>query len=260
MLWIRDLWDWISRMTAKIWQAVYPSSMSPQTYQEFFQAEAPCRGDAFAFRVMVRELWTRRGKLDVLDVGARKEALRAEVERRLRAVSRRYPPEATALFEHAMNAELPPAKFADDPKLTCAHSVQVAPDEGLVEHLRTTAIKRLEGDAEHDRNARHLNHLEAMQARWLDFLRQLDNDPLGQLAARLAGDEDLADAIRQHASDQQRIFDDLRDLFDTATEAYRDKDVFDFAINTDSALNRLLRHIRTEETPGPNGTKPTASG
>lgn len=246
-------------MTAKIWHAVYPSSSSLLSYREFFQTEVPCRGDAFTFRVTVREVWTRRGRLDVLDVGTRKETLRTEVERRLRSVSRRYPPEASALFEHTMNAELIPAKFADDPKLTCAYSVQVAPDERLVEHLRAMAIKRLEGDAEHDRNTRHLSHLESMQARWLDFLRQLDSDPLGHLAARLAGDEELADAIRQHASDQQRIFDDLRDLFDTATEAYRDKDVFDFVMTTDSALSRLLRHIRAEETPSPNGTKPGTS-
>jgi hypothetical protein len=258
MLWIGDLWDWITKTMTRIWHVVYPYSSSLRTYQEFFQAETPCRGDAFTFRVTVRELWTRRGRLDMLDLESRKETQRVDVERRLRAVSRRYPPEATAVFEHAMNSALTPVKFADDPKLTCDYSVQVAPDDGLVEHLRATAIKHLEGDAEHDRSARHLNHLEEMQARWLVFLRQLDGDPLGHLAARLAGDEELANAIRQHASDQQRIFDDLRDLFDTATEAYRDKDVFDFAMTTDSALRRLLRHIRADETPSPNGTKPTA--
>lgn len=260
MLWTRDLWDWITRMTATIWHAAYPSSSSLQTYEEAFQAETPCRGDAFTFRVTIRELWTRRGRLDMLDLKAREETQRAEVERRLRAISRRYPPEACAVFEHAMNSALTPVKFADDPKLTCAYSVQVALDDGLVEHLRATAIKRLEGDAEHDRNAQHLDHLEAMQARWLDFLRRLESDPLGQLAARLAGDEELADAIRQHASDQQQIFEDLRDLYDTATEAYRDKDVFDFVMTTDSALSRLLRHIRVDDGPSPNGANPATHG
>jgi hypothetical protein len=247
MLWLSDLWSWVSTMAAKFWHAVYPSGRSPRAYQECFKTQTPCRGDAFVFDVTVRELWTYRGNFDMFDLDARKKYQRAEVERRLRAVSRRYPPEATVLFENAMNGELTAVKFDDGSKLTCAYSVQIAPDEELAEHLRATAIKRM-----------GLNHLEEMQARWLAFLKHLDDDPLGQMAARLAGDEDLAAAINQRATDQQRIFEDLRKMFDRATATYSDVDVFDLVMSTDSALSRLLRHIRADETPSPNGSKPAA--
>ena len=257
MLWLSGLWDWISTMTAKFWHAVYPSAGTPRTYQESFKKETPCRGDAFVFVVTIRELWTYRGNFDMFDLDARKQSQRGEVEGRVRAVSRRYPPEATVAFEHTMNGELATAEFANDSKVSCAYSVQVAPDEGLVKHLRDTALNQLEVDAAHNRSARHLDQLKEMQARWLGFLKHLDDDPLGQIAARLAGDTDLADAIKQHASDQQRIFEDLRELFDTATAAYRDMDVFDLVMTTDSALSRLLRHIRADGTPSPNGSKPT---
>ena len=258
MLWLSDLWDWISRMAAKFWHAVYPSAGSPRTYRELIETSTPCRNDAFAFDVTVHALWTLRGNFDMFDLDARKETQLAAVKRRLRAVSRRYPPEAAAPFEHVMNGELASTKFADDPKLTCVCSVQVAPDKKLVEQLRAAAIARLDHEAKHDQKARDMDHLEVMQARWLAFLRQLEDDPLGQLAARLAGDDNLADAIKQHASDKQRISDELRGLFDTATTAYRDKDVFDFAMTTDSALSRLLRHIRADGTPSRNGSKPAA--
>jgi hypothetical protein len=205
--------------------------------------------------VKVHELWRRQGEFDVYGLDACKETGRALVRRQLRAVSRRYPPEAAAVFEHAMNAELATAMtFTSDPDLTCAYSVQVAPDEGLVEHLRTTEIKRLADNAEHERQTQHLSRLEVMQGRWLAFLRQLDREPLGQLAARLAGDQGLADAIAQHTMQQQQITEDLRELCGTATEAYRDKDVFEFVMDTESAFRRLLQHIDADGTSHPNGT------
>jgi hypothetical protein len=253
-----ELWDWSCRMAAKIWRAVYRRSPEPAIHQDCFDIATPCRGDAFAFRVSVAELWTRYGNFDVLGLDIRKESTRADLEPRLRAISRRYPPEAAALVEYVMNAELAaPASFADDPGLRCIRSAQVAPDEALSEQLQEAERERLRADAEHVRQTRDLDRLEAMQVRWLAFLRQLDHDPLGQLAARLAGDQKLAETIEQHTSEQQRITEGLRDLCDAATEAYQDKDVFDFSMTTDSALSRLLRHIGAEDAISPNGAAST---
>jgi hypothetical protein len=252
LLW--DLWDGSSRMAARIWRAVYRRTPEPAIHQECFDIATPCRGDAFVFRVSVAELWTRQGEFDLLDLSIRKESTRAELEPRLRAISRRYPPEAAALVEQAMNADLTtPAGFADDPSLCCVRSVQVAPDEAVSEQLQEAERERLRADAEHVRKTQEFNRLEAMQVRWLAFLRQLDHDPLGQLAARLAGDQKLAETIKQHTSEQQRITEGLRELCDAATEAYQDKDVFDFSMTTDSALSRLLRHIGADGATSPNG-------
>lgn len=249
-------------MAATIWHSVTRPFNTPlRAYQEFFQAEAPCKGDAFRFHVTVRELWTYRGELDEVRLKTRQDIQRAALDRHLRKVSRRYPPEAAAVFEHMMNAELAsPAESAGTSDPACAYSVQVAPDEGLVQKLRDATLKQLQDNAEHDSKERHLSHLEVMQARWLEFLKRLDRDSLGHLAARLAGDPELAKAMTQYAAEQKRNTDELRDLFNVAAEAYRDKDVFDFVISTDSALSRLLHHIRADETPSPNGTKPAASG
>ena len=72
--WPQDLWDWSSRMVTHIWRAVYPHPPEPpsRTHQDCFEAKAPCRGDAFAFRVTVVEFWTRRGEFDVHDLEYRK--------------------------------------------------------------------------------------------------------------------------------------------------------------------------------------------
>jgi hypothetical protein len=254
MFWLWDLWDWSVGMAGKIWFAVRRQSPEPSIDHDCFDVQAPCRGDAFAFRVTVTELWTRMGPFDPLDLEIRKESSRADVERRLRAISRRYPPEAAALVEHEMNAAFEaPMSFAGDPALSCARSVQVALDQVLSERLQEAEFERLKSGAEHTRKTQELERLEAMQIRWLAFLRQLDHDPLGQLAARLAGDQKLADAIKQHTSEQQRITEGLRDLCDAATEAYQDKDVFDFYMTTESALGRLLRHIGADDSSSPNG-------
>jgi hypothetical protein len=261
MVWLWELWDWSVGMTGRIWQAVHRQSLESSLDQDHFEVQAPCRADAFAFRVTVAERWIRMGAFDPLDLDIRKESSRAEVERRLRAISRRYPPEAAALVEHAMNAELEtPMSFPGDPTLSCAHSVQVALDEALSKHLQDAEFERLRATAEHDKKTKELDRLEAMQIRWLAFLRQLDQDPLGQLAARLAGDQKLADAIKQHTSEQQRITEGLRDLCDAATEAYQDKDVFDFYMTTESALSRLLRHIGANGSSGPNGGSARSAG
>jgi hypothetical protein len=256
LLW--DLRDWSCKMAARIWRAVYGGSPEPAIHQDCFDIATPCRGDAFAFRVSVAELWKRQGEFDVLDLDIRKDSMRAELEPRLRAISRRYPPEAAALVEHAMNAELAaPTSFVDDPGLSCVRSVQVAPDEAVSQQMQEAERERLRADAEHVRKTQDLDRLEAMQVRWLAFLRQLDHDPLGQLAARLAGDQKLAETIEQHTSEQQRITEGLRDLCDAATEAYQDKDVFDFSMTTDSALSRLLRHIGADGPISPNGAAST---
>lgn len=248
-------------MTGKIWHAAHRQPPGPSIDQDCFDVHAPCRGEAFAFQVTVAELWTRMGAFDPLDLEIRKESSRAEVERRLRAISRRYPPEAAALVEHEMNAEFEaPMSFAGDPALSCARSVQVTLDHALSEHLQEAEFERLKASAEHSRKTQELERLEAMQMRWLAFLRQLDHDPLGHLAARLAGDQKLADAIKQHTSEQQRITEGLRDLCDAATEAYQDKDVFDFYLTTESALSRLLRHIGANDSTSPNGGPARSTG
>jgi hypothetical protein len=260
MLVLWDLWDWSCNVMARIWRWVSRRSPEPAFHQDSFDVAAPCKGDAFAFRVTVAELWTCPGELDVLDLDIRKEQTRPEVERRLRAISRRYPPETAAVLEHAMNAELAaPASFPDAPGLSCARSVQVAPDQELSKQLQDAERERVKADADHARKARELDRLEAMHTRWLVFLRQLDHDPLGQLAAGLAGDQKLAEAIKQHTSEQQRITEGLRDLCDAATEAYQDKDVFDFYTTTESAISRLLRHVGADSATSPNGTSPNGT-
>lgn len=120
--------------------------------------------------------------------------------------------------------------------------------------MRNAEIKRLEAQAEHARKDQYLKHLDVMRDRWLTFLGQFDGDPLGSLAAQLAGDPDhLADVIAKRTSERERLTDELRKLCDTTSDAYRDKDVFDFVNTTDSALSRLLRHVGIDGAPEPDG-------
>lgn len=252
-------WAWVRQVVTRSWRAAFPTPTEPprRTHQTSFQAEAPCQGDAFSFRVTIHELWTRPGESDALElaVSERIKAQHLAVERRLRGISRRFPPEATADFECAVNTELEsPVRFSDDLDLDCSFYIHVASDEELHQHLRNAEIKRLEAQAEHARKDQYLNHLDVMRDRWLTFLGQFDGDPLGSLAAQLAGDPDqLADVIAKRTSERERLTDELRKLCDTTSEAYRDKDVFDFVNTTDSALSRLLRHMGIDGAPGPDG-------
>lgn len=249
----------IGRGVNRLWRAMFPNPPEPprSARETQFQTEVPCQGDAFSFQVTIRELWTYPGGPDVLErmVTDRVKAQQMVVERQLRAISRRFPPDAVADFERAATTELgSPMNFPESLGLDCSYSVHAAPDEVLHQHLRDTEIKRLEAGAEHERKEKHLNHLEHMRDRWFSFLRQFDGDSLGSLAAQLAGDpEHLADVIAKRTSEQERLKDELRKLCDTTSEAYRDKDVFEFVISTDSALSRLLRHVGIDSTSEPDG-------
>jgi hypothetical protein len=252
---------WTGQALTRLWHAVtpVPHEQSRRTYQTCFQAEVPCQGDAFDFRVTIHELWTRPGESEALElaVSERIKAQHMVLERQLRNISRRFQPEAAADFERAANAEIRSARFPGDLALDCSYSVHAAPDEEFHQHLRNAEIKRVEAHAEHARKEQHLDHLELMRKRWVAFLGQFDGDPLGSLAAQLVGDPGLADAIEKRTSEQERHKDELRKLCDTTTEAYRDKDVFDFVSSTDSALSRLLRHLGIEAASGPGGGQAT---
>jgi hypothetical protein len=250
---------WVGQLVTRSWHAAFPTSPEPprRTHQTCFQAAVPCQGDAFSFRVTIHELWTRSGGSDGLELAVSKhvKAQHMAVEGRLRAISRRFRPEATVDFEHAAKTELgSPARFPEDLDLDCSFFVHAVPDEGLLQHLRDAEMKRLDAQAEHTRKDQNLNNLELMRDRWLAFLRRFDGDPLGSLAAQLASDPDqLADVITKRTSERERLTDELRKLCNTTSEAYRDKDVFDFVNTTDSALSRLLRHMGIDGTSAPDG-------
>jgi hypothetical protein len=205
--------------------------------------------------VTIHELWTRPGESEALELAVSKriKAQHMAVERQLRTISRRFPPEATANFECAANTEIGSERFPGDLALDCCYSVHAAPDGEFHQHVRNAELKRMEAQAEHARKEQHLDRLELMRERWVAFLSQFDGDPLGSLAAQLLGDPGLADAVAKRTSEQERLTDELRKLCDTTSEAYRDKDVFDFVSTTDSALGRLLRHLGIENASGPDG-------
>jgi hypothetical protein len=234
------------RMLHRLWRAFFREP-ARTTDPKSFQAEIPCAGEAFSFRVIINEVWSGLAELDTLKlaVNGRIDVQRMTVERRLRAISRRFAPEATADLEEALNTALrSPSSFPGDLDLTCSYSVHVAPDSELHQHLRNAELERLDAQSQHVRKQQRLNDLELMRDRWLAFLQQFDGDPLGTLAAQLADDPaQLSDLIAKRTSEQERLTDGLRKLCDTTSEAYRDKDVFEFVNSTDSALSRLLRHV-----------------
>ncbi len=131
--------------------------------------------------------------------------------------------------------------------------MHVAPDSELHKHLRNAELERLHAQSEHVQTRQRLDDLELMRDRWLAFLQQFDGDPLGTMAAQLADDPaQLSDLIARRTSERERVTDDLRKLCDTAGDAYRDKEVFDFVISTDSALSRLLHHVGVDGASGPD--------
>jgi hypothetical protein len=235
------------RTVARTWHALFPRR--PETprsiHQTCFEAEVPCQGDAFSFRVTIRELWTRSGEPDALGLAVRDhiKPRHMAVEQRLRAISRRFPPEAAEAFENAANTELgEPTLFPDDPDLDCSYSVHAALDGELRTKSRDAEIKRL-----------NLEQLDAMQKRWLEFLRARQDDPLVPLATQLAGDQTIAEAIAKYRSEEEQLTDQLHKILDSTSEAYREKDVFEFVQSTESALGRLLSHLRIDGTEERDG-------
>jgi len=245
---------WVGEVVARFWRTVFPCPPIT-THQERFCAEVPCHGDAFSFTVTIHELWSCQGKSDVLEsaVAERIKAQHMAVERRLRTISRRFPSKAAEEFERAANAALEsPTHFPGD--LACSYSIHAAPDQELHQHLRDAEIKRLEAHVQDTREKQRLDHVEFMRERWFAFLRKFDGDPLGSLAAQLAGAPDqLANVVAARTAERERLTDELRKLCDTTSEAYRDKDVFEFVTSTDSALSRLLRHVHIENPSEADG-------
>lgn len=245
-------------MRTALWETIGTWVPGPVTrhIEDSFDTRVPCKRDAFSFNVTVREVWSRQGRPDdlALAVAARKEAHRATVRQQLRLISRRYPPYASALVEHTANEDLGHTEpVADEPGLTCTCSFEAAPDEVLVEHLQQAERDRLTAEANHDAMTRNLERLEAIERRWLGFLRLLGRDALGPAIARLVGDQELADAIARYAEQQEQVTQDLRDLCDTATEAYREKGLYELVMTTDNAFKRLLDHISPEAASSLNG-------
>lgn len=239
-----------TRIVARIWRVVFPRKPEPprRIHQVCLEVEVPSLGDAFNFPLSIRELWTRSGDADALGLAVAEhiKGQHMTVERQLRAISRRFAPDAVEAFERAANAELGgPTLFPDDPDLDCNYVVQAAPDEELRKYSRDAEIKRL-----------NLERLSSMRDAWLEFLKALDDNPLGPLAAELADDQKLSDAMAKRASERKQLTHDLHDLYDRASEAYRDKDVFEFVTTTDSALGRLLSHLRIDGTDRPDGGLP----
>jgi hypothetical protein len=251
---------WVGQVVARFWRMVFPRPLM-RTYQERFHAEVPCQGDAFSFSVTIHELWSGPGKSNVVEsaVEERIKVQHMAVERRLRIISRRFPSEAAEEFERAANTAFEsPTHFPGE--LACSYSIHAAPDPGLHQHLRDAEIKRLEARVEDTREKQHLDHVEFMRDRWFAFLRKFDGDPLGSLAAQLAGAPDqLANVVAARTAERERLTDELRKLCDTTSEAYRDKDVFEFVTSTDSALSRLLRHVHIE-SPSRSDGGPASAG
>lgn len=221
-----------------------------------FLVRAPCKGDAFAFQVVVREVWSRPGTADdlALAIDDVKDAYRASARVRLRTISRRFPPNLGALAEDAANKELGhPQSITGEPDLTCTWTFEVRPDEALAEHLREIERARLTAEANHDATRRNMERLEQVEQRWLGLLRNLGRDPLGPALARLVSGPELAEAIDKFVAQQEQNSKELRDLSDTASQAYREKGLWEYATATDSAFNRLLQHITNETGPSLNG-------
>jgi hypothetical protein len=221
----------------------------------------PCAGGAFNFQVTMHERWARPGDPYPLETAIRDhaDALRAQTERRLRGISRRYRPEDAEEFERAANAEVSKSwGFADDPGLSCVLSVHAAPDEELVKELRAVDIDRLKADAVRQRAAQDLEHLDAMRARWLAFLEKSGDDQLGALAVRLAGNPDkAAETIAKYMSDREEAVDEIRGACDTASRAYQDKGLYDFAMSMDGPLSRLVSYVNGEHEPRGEETSAT---
>jgi hypothetical protein len=231
------------------------------TYETHFQVNVPCHRDALSFRVTVTHTWTWPGDFSSLQlaVSERTQNRNVMVEQRLRAISRRFPPNATEEFErdaHLEVSRLP--RLPEQPGLSCVISVHAALDEELCGQLREAEIERFKADAEYENKQQDVLHIEQMRDRWLAFLTQIDGHPLGPLAARLAARPgDLAEAIAKHATERERDTAELRQLCDTISDAYRDQNLFDFANRTDMAISRLLKHVGIDGTPKADGRRPT---
>ncbi|HEV2376462.1 MAG TPA: hypothetical protein VGS19_30355 [Streptosporangiaceae bacterium] len=259
---------WVGQTVTWVWRAAFPGPPM-RMYQARFQCEAPCKGDAFSFRVTIHEFWTFPGRSDVMDLALKEhiEAQHMEVVRRLRGISRNFSPEETEKFECEANTKIGSLGSRESElRYTCRYSVEVAPDGKLHEQLQKAEVERLEARAGEVLKEQNLHHLEVMHGRWFAFLRKFDDDELGSLAAQLAGAPDkFPQVIAERMEERERVTDELRKLCDTTSDAYRDKGVFDFVTSTESAINRLLRHVgansasKSDGKPG-SGESGTGNG
>jgi hypothetical protein len=260
------IYAWLLRMKVGPWESpeIPPLPEPPlSTWKDTFTTTVPCKGDAFTFHVSVSRIWARRGDLAELEttISAHTAMLNSKLERQLRDISRRYQPDGIREFERAAANEFSkPVGFSDDSALTCGFSVYAEPDNELREKLRDAEISRLQADAMREEEERQVAHLDRMRDLWLAFLKEADKDPLGSLAVQLAGNPGkVAELMAKHVSNREQAIDQLRKVCDTASQAYRDKGLYEFEISMDSPLRRLLRYVENTSEPHAPDTA-TANG
>jgi hypothetical protein len=215
-----------------------------------FSATTPTKEQPVNFQVRVIEWWLGHGPADVVNENIDYYApqRRREIRKQLRILSRTFAPDELADFERRANERLGrPAVFSDG-LLECHYSVEVTPDEVYQDHLRKTWEADAQAEADHRLKERALEHLEPLRNRWLEFLRDLEADPLGPHAMQLANNPDkLSEILERHASEQKDQQDRLSDICNATSNAYREMDVFDFVMETDGALTALMRHLGIDQ-------------
>lgn len=207
----------------------------------------PCKGDTFAFQVTVEETWSLRGELAELEAAVKSHQpdLHDKLERRLREISRRYPPEDVPAFEDAADAEARmPVRFQNESGLACRLSARAGLDDALREKRRNATLEQVKNDAARAEDRRNAEHINRMRELWLTFLKEAEKDPLGSLSVQLAGNPSkVAELVAKHASSQEQAAEQIRKACETAIQAYRDKGLYEFEVHTDSAFRRLLQYL-----------------
>jgi hypothetical protein len=270
----------IGHAVAATMQMMWPRTLRkppPLYYKHIrFAVDTPTREQAVTFQVDVIGLWTGQGTEEVvLEHISRNAPLEEQrVRKELRELSRAFTPAELADFEKRADEQLgEPASF-EDGLLECHFSIEVSPDQVLQDHQRKTWEKMAGADADHKLKERALGQLQPLQERWLNFLRDLEADPLGALAVQLADNpSQLAEIIGRRTTEREYLQKELKRLCDTTSDAYREMGVFDFVVETDGALATLIRHLGIDKpttAPGssqdskpppgsPNGHGPSAS-
>jgi hypothetical protein len=249
--WCRRLLDWWRDNSSQPTPAPVPEFPRPArpklvTYREPEIGPVVVRseGDVFEFHVYATPTWTGQEMFaDELREHAGRLTPRVHelVREQIWPLARNFRPTAGAQAEVAFQRAVESGwHFSNG--VACVVKLRVLSDPALHEHLRKSALRELDVEADAKLGRLRVELLTTVVDKWHKLLTDLGRTPEAVQAARLTA-QDLGTAVQQLAAHHRTAVEELIKVLGTAAGQHDRIGLYEFATAYDAALAALQREL-----------------
>jgi hypothetical protein len=217
-----------------------------------FTFRVPCQGDIFDFTVVASCTWraTRQAAAPHLLPALRQRAqnrrpsVQAAMPARVRVLSRSYHPLAVAELERALNSTAERLVAFEGGALQCEVTMRVGYDDAIRDQLRKVRLPYLVQEHREAAAREQVQRVARQLPEWTQLLDGLAAATTDPSALRVAlRPEDLEGVLEKRVGRPDRERERLFRVVEQALQAYKQADMYEFALETDTALVALMRHL-----------------